>query len=365
VKTKKKKIIAAMSGGVDSSVAAALMKEKGYDVIGVTLKLIDCESFSEKKKSCCGIDDRRQVIEVCKKLEIPHYFLDLREKFEKKVLLKCWENYSSGMTPNPCVLCNRYLKFGELLNFAHSVGADGIVTGHYAKILMSDDGSVLLFRGKDKTKDQSYFLSLVKSKDLSRTFTPLSEYDKVTVREIARKLELPNSEKRESQDVCIGLLGKNFAETLRLKFGKEAKSGFLMDEDGSILGKHNGIHNFTIGQRRGFGVGFGKPIFVTKIIPSKSEVILSFDESKLFSKIFRISQLNWLLADYSQKDSFYAEVQIRYRSKSAKATIKKVDNMEVIVEFNSAQRAITPGQTAVIYDGDCVIGGGIISSVID
>jgi len=358
-----KKIVAAMSGGVDSSVAAALMKEKGYDVIGVTLKLIDCESFSEKKKSCCGIDDRRQVVEVCKKLEIPHYFLDRREKFEKKVLLKCWEDYSSGMTPNPCVLCNRYLKFNELLDYAFSIGAEGIVTGHYAKILISDNGSVLLFRGKDRTKDQSYFLSHVTKKDLAMTFTPLSEYDKVTVRKIAKKLDLPNSEKKESQDVCIGLLGKNFAETLRLKFGGEIKSGFLVNEKGDILGKHHGIHNFTIGQRRGFGIGFGKPVFVTKIIPSTGEVVLSFDESKLFSRKFKVSHLNWLLPEYSHKNSFEAEVQIRYRSKAAKAIIKKVNDQELIIDFDNPQRAITPGQTAAIYNEDCVIAGGIISLI--
>jgi len=356
---KTKKLVAAMSGGVDSSVAAAIMLKQGYDVVGVTLKFIECDGISEKKKSCCGTDDKRQVLGVCEKLGIQHHFLDMRELFEEKVLKICWEEYSRGRTPNPCVLCNRHIKFRALLEYASSIGAEGIVTGHYAKIAATPQG-VELSRGADSIKDQSYFLSLVRREDLSRTFTPLDSMEKSEVRSVARELGLPNAEKKESQDACVGLLGENFAETLRIRFGGEARPGNFIDEHGLKIGEHEGIHNFTIGQRRGFGRGFGKPMFVKGINPETSEVSLGADEKELFSRKLSVSGINWLLGDFSKRLSFEAFVQIRYRSRPAKALVRLIGENNASVEFDEPQRAITPGQTAVLYDGKKVIAGGTI-----
>ncbi len=313
---KTKKLVAAMSGGVDSSVAAAIMLKQGHNVVGVTLKFIECDGISEKKKSCCGSDDRRQVLSVCEKLGIPHYFLDMRELFEEKVLKTCWEEYSRGRTPNPCVLCNRHIKFRALLEYASSIGVEGIVTGHYAKIAKTPQG-IELSRGADSRKDQSYFLSLVRPEDLSRTFTPLDSMEKSEVRSIARELGLPNAEKKESQDACVGLLGENFAETLRIKFSGKSTPGSFIDEHGRKIGEHEGIHNFTVGQRRGFGRGFGRPVFVKSINPDTAEVSLGANEKELFSKELSVSGINWLLEDFRKRESFEALVKIRFRSRPA------------------------------------------------
>lgn len=354
------KLVAAMSGGVDSSVVAALMKEKGYQIIGVTLKLIDCDGISQKKKSCCGLDDRRLVTEVSRKLGIEHYFLDMREIFEEKVLKKCWEEYSAGKTPNPCVFCNRYIKFEALIRYALDIGAGGIITGHYAKIAKTEDGGVSLYRGDDSTKDQSYFLSLVKAEDLALCYTPLASYVKSQVRKIAEQLSLPNAEKKESQDACVGLLGANFAETLRIQFNGKSKLGNIIDENGTILAAHNGIHNFTIGQRRGFGRGFQKPVFVTAIDSESANITISSDQSKLYSSEFYVKDINWLIPSFIKKKSFEAFVQIRYRSKPAEAKVFPQSSTEAKVSFINPQRAITPGQIAAFYDNDKVIGAGVI-----
>ncbi len=348
-----------MSGGVDSSVAAAMLMGEGAEVIGVTLKFFDCDKVSEKKKSCCGTEDRRQVLNVCEHLGIRHYFLDMKDVFSEKVLKKCWEEYASGRTPNPCVLCNRYLKFGSLIEYAKSLGADGIITGHYAKIARNCDGRPTLSRGDDKNKDQSYFLSLVKSDDLEMTFTPLGSMNKKQVRKMASELALPNSEKKESQDACVGLIGENFSETLRRIFGAEAKSGKFLDMEGREIGEHNGIHNFTVGQRRGFGKGFGKPVFVKSINPA-GDVTLTENERDLFSKELVVRGVNWLMPEFSRKKSFIAKTQIRYRHDAAESEVTVLNNESVKVVFLEAQRAVSPGQAAVFYADDTVIGGGII-----
>jgi tRNA-specific 2-thiouridylase len=359
VRERKTKVIAAMSGGVDSSVAAALCIEQGFDVTGVTLKFFDCGNSSEKTKSCCGFDDHRQVVNVCEKLGIPHYLLDAREIFSRMVLKTCWDEYGAGRTPNPCALCNRHIKFSFLIEYAGQIGADGIITGHYAKIAKSDDGKVLLKRANDAAKDQSYFLSFVKAEDLAETYMPLCELDKSVVREKARNLGLSNAEKAESQDACLGYIGEKFAETLRKAFNGTAKPGNFIDDKGNIIGRHDGIHNFTIGQRRGFGRGFGMPVFVKDIDNATGSIVLTSDEKNLFSNSLKVKDINWLLKDFSVMKSFRANVQIRYRHKAVGSEVfisEEGGGGEVF--FDNPQRAVTPGQLAVFYDGDIVIGAG-------
>ena len=351
-----------MSGGVDSSVAAALMLEKGTEVIGVTLKFLSCSDSGKGESPCCGTDDGRDAAKVCEKLGIPHYLLDAAGIFKDKVLEKSWNEYSIGRTPNPCVVCNRFVKFGFLLDYAVKMGASGVASGHHAIIEHKDDGSVLLRRGNDPNKDQSYFLSQVGKEQLEKIYMPVGLMTKKQVREEARRLGLPNSEKAESQDACVAFSGANFAETLRTMFNSVSRSGNFIGEDGEILGTHSGIHNFTIGQRRGFGKGFGRPVFVKEINAQTGDVVLVFDEEKLFRKSLQASGINWLMEEYSAKENFKAKVQIRYRQKAVDAEIipSRSNPTEAEVIFEIPQRAVTLGQAVVFYENDIVIGGGWI-----
>ena len=351
-----------MSGGVDSSVAAALMIEKGAEVIGVTLKFLSCSDSGKGESPCCGTDDGRDAAKVCEKLGIPHYLLDAAEIFKDEVLKKSWNEYSAGRTPNPCVVCNRFVKFGFLVDYALKMGAMGVASGHHAIIEHNDDGSVLLRRGNDPNKDQSYFLSQVTSEQLEKIYMPVGFMTKKQVREEARRLGLPNSEKAESQDACVAFSGANFAETLRIMFNSFSSSGNFVSEDGEVLGTHNGIHNFTIGQRRGFGKGFGKPVFVKEINAQTGDVVLVFDEEKLFKNSLHAYGINWLMEEYSSKEKFKAKVQIRYRQKAVDAEIipSISDAAEAEVIFDIPQRAVTLGQAVVFYENDIVVGGGWI-----
>lgn len=355
-----------MSGGVDSSVAAALMLEKGAEVIGVTLKFLSCSDSDKGESSCCGTDDGRDAAKVCEKLGIPHYLLDAADIFKEKVLEKSWNEYSAGRTPNPCVVCNRFVKFGFLLDYALKMGAMGVASGHHAIIEHNDDGSVLLRRGNDPNKDQSYFLSQVTKEQLEKIYMPVGLMTKSQVREEARRLGLPNSEKAESQDACIALSGANFAETLRTMFNSVSRSGNFIGENGEVIGTHNGIHNFTIGQRRGFGKGFGRPVFVKEINAATGDVILVFDEEKLFRSSLRALGINWLLEGYSSRENFKAKVQIRYRQKPFDAEIipSRSNPLEAEIVFDLPQRAVTLGQAVVFYENDMVIGGGWIGAFI-
>lgn len=355
---KKKKIIAAISGGVDSSVAAAIFVEKGYEVIGVTLKMKSCDENVEKAKSCCGIDDNMQARAAAALLGIPHYFLDVRTDFSDKVLRRAWDEYSSARTPNPCALCNRHLKFGKLIEYARSIGAEGVITGHYSRII-SENGKNVLRRGFDTAKDQSYFLFALTSEQLSMSFMPLGTMTKPEVREYARKISLPNAEKIESQDACFGIKDESFAETLRKLFKSPPIKGYFVDDSGKVLGRHDGLHQFTIGQRKGLGIAMGKPAYISRIDLKTGDITLSTDEQKLLSASLLVSDINW--QQQPSADEFECDVQIRYRSKPARALVSKVpDSASYMVRFASPQRAVTPGQAAVFYDADLLLGGGWI-----
>jgi tRNA-uridine 2-sulfurtransferase len=356
------KIIAALSGGVDSSVAASIYIKKGYEVIGVTLKMKSCDDTKEKTKSCCGLDDNVQVGLVAEKLGIAHYFLDVRKDFKEKILKYSCDEYQAGRTPNPCILCNYYLKFGALLDFAKDIDAIGIITGHYAILRHDNDNNVKLFKGLDDNKNQAYFLSALTQEQLNHSYMPLGELTKIEVRKIAAELKLPNAKKQESQDACFGYKGETFAETLSRTFNSPRISGNIVTEDGKVVGKHNGIYNFTIGQRKGLGVALGKPAYVIKIDASSNTVTISTDSSLLLADKFTAINMNWLDFPYDQLE---CEVQTRYRQTPIKAVVTKINGVQADVKLLTPSRAVTSGQALAVYKGEQLIAGGRIDEIYD
>ena len=361
---KKEKIVVAMSGGVDSSVAASIYTKKNFEVIGVTLKMKSCDDTREKTKSCCGLDDNIQAGLVAEKLGIQHFFLDVRNDFKEKILKYAWNDYHSGKTPNPCILCNLYLKFGALIDFAKEIGAIGVVTGHYA-ILQHTDNNTKLLKGLDDNKDQTYFLSALTQEQLNHSYMPLGKLTKLEVRKIAKELDLPNAKKQESQDACFGYKGETFADTLSRTFDPgrnlEQDSGNIITEDGKIVAKHNGIHNFTIGQRKGLGVALGKPAYVTKIDQKSNTITISTNSSLLLADRFTAIKMNWLDFPY---DQFECEVQTRYRQTPIRAIVTKTNDFQAEVKLLTPARAITRGQALAVYKGEQLIAGGWIDTLI-
>ena len=359
---KKSKIfVAAMSGGVDSSVAAYLLVNQGCKVIGVTLKMKNCDDTKEKTKACCGLDDNIQVRLVAEKLGISHYFLDVRPEFKEKILKYAMSEYACGRTPNPCVYCNFYLKFGALMAYAKEIGAEGIITGHYAIINRDVPDNARMFKGIDDTKNQTYFLSYLTQEQLNFSYMPLGELTKKEVRQIAGRLDLPNAKKAESQDACFGYKGETFAQTLSRTFEYIPKHGNITNEKGTVLGKHNGIHNFTLGQRKGLGIALGAPAFVVKINPNTNEVTVSTDEKMLLTKTFTATGMNWLDFPYEQ---FECEIQTRYRQTPQKAIVYKKENSTALAELVEPLRAVTPGQALAVYNGNQLIAGGWIDKLL-
>jgi len=342
------RVVVGMSGGVDSSSAAAILKNKGYEVIGLTMKLW------EDGSRCCSIEDVYDAKRVAAQLGIPHYVVNLKEDFEKKVVNYFIKEYLSGRTPNPCVVCNSKIKFGSFLQKAMEIDAKFVATGHYAKVEHKDGSKrYILKRGKDSDKDQSYFLAMLTQESLSKTILPLSNYMKDEAREIASQMELKVANKEESQEVCFVPDG-NYANFISRR--ANFQEGDIVDKDGNILGKHDGIVNYTIGQRRGIGKPRDKPFYVTKIDANANTIAVG-DEEDLYSKHLIARDLNWI--GIKKLDS-EMEVQVRIRHKHVPATavIYPRDGGEVLVEFKKPQRAITPGQLAVFYSGDIVIGSG-------
>ena len=357
---KSKTFVAAMSGGVDSSVAVSIFINQGHKVIGVTLKMKNCDDTKEKTKACYGLDDNIHVRLVAEKLGIPHYFMDVRPEFKEKILKYCMSEYACGRTPNPCIYCNFYLKFGALMKYAQEIGAEGIITGHYAIIDRNIPDKVRIFKGIDDTKNQTYFLCYLTQEQLNFSYMSLGELTKKEVRQMAEKLNLPNAKKAESQDACFGYKGETFAQTLSRTFENTLKPGNIINEKGKVLGKHNGIHNFTFGQRKGLGIALGAPAFVVKINQNTNEVTVSTDKKLLLTKTFTAINMNWLDFPYEQ---FACEIQTRYRQTPQKAVIYKKENSTALVELTEPLRAITPGQALAVYNGNQLIAGGWIDSL--
>lgn len=352
-----------MSGGVDSSVAAAICQQQGYEVIGATLNMRSPDPAFNANQGCCGSDDKLAATGVAEALGIPHCFLDLYPEFEQQILLPCWQEYVCGRTPNPCVLCNPVLKFGMLLKYADEQGAIGVATGHYARIIRSD-GIVKLRRGEDMSRDQSYFMYRLSQDQVSRVYLPLGEMTKPEVREMARKIGLKNAEKKDSQDACFNFPGETFPEILQRLFKGKSKAGRFIGPDGKEVGSHDGVHVYTIGQRKGLNVALGKPAYVKSIDQETGDVFLATDQTELERESFTVDTINWQCGEPPELP-LHCNIQIRYRSRAIGGTVKEgAKPGELLVVLDKPQRAVTPGQSAVFYNDDIVIGGGLIRDIV-
>jgi tRNA-specific 2-thiouridylase len=350
--TNKKKIVVAMSGGVDSSVAASLLVEQGYDVHGVSLRMWE-ENLGPRVCS-----DHRGAAEVASVLGIPHTLLDLRGQFAAKVVKPFARDYLHGRTPNPCIACNRDFKLGTLLDWACEQGAEFVATGHYARITHQDDCHPALFRGADRVKDQAYFLFALSRKQLARVLFPLGEMHKTEVRERARYLKLPAAERPDSQDICFG----DYKELVASYAEKdELCGGDVINRTGKVLGRHRGIHSVTIGQRRGLGIAAAEPLYVLEIDEQTRRVVVGKKE-ELRCRGLLATGVNWL--NLPEQSDFTAEVQIRYRAPAVSCTVRSGAHGYCEVEFHEAVQGVTPGQAAVFYRGDQVLGGGWIERAL-
>ncbi len=339
------KALIAMSGGVDSSVAAYLAKTEGFNCIGATMQLLD-----GAEKSTFDAE------KICEKLNIPFYSFDMRKEFKALVIDEFIRAFENGETPNPCVLCNKALKFGLLAQKAKELGCEFIVTGHYAKIEY-DNGQYFLAKSENKAKDQSYFLYSLSSDILQHIKFPLSKYSKEEIRKIADNLGFATANKKDSQDICFVPDG-DYAKIIKEITGKTYKSGDFVDLDGKILGKHQGIINYTIGQRKGLGIAFGKPMYVCQKDCESNKVTLC-EDAMLYKNELTAKNFNWLIKS-DLTDGLKCKARIRYRHEEQSATVFESQD-GVLVKFDQPQRAITPGQSVVLYDGGRVLGGGIIA----
>lgn len=361
--TGKKKVMIGMSGGVDSSVAAALLIEQGYEVVGVTLKLWagdESDGFEYAKDStCCSLDDINDARMVCYKIGIPHYVLNFKDVFKSTVVDYFVEEYKSGKTPNPCIACNKFIKMGGMLEKAVAMGFDYIATGHYSRILFNSKSCRYeLHKGASIEKDQSYVLYNFTQYQLAHTLMPLGEYTKEQTREIARKYSFGVANKPDSQEICF-VPDQDYATFMEQYTGEKSIPGNFVDKTENVLGQHKGITHFTVGQRKGLGIAFGERMFVTGINPANNEVVLGKEE-EIFRNTLIAGNLNYIEIP-ELKEPMEIEAKIRYSAKAEMATIEPLENNTVKIVFRNPVRAITPGQAVVFYKENSVIGGGTIA----
>lgn len=351
------KALIAMSGGVDSSVAAKLMVEQGFTCIGCTMKLYENEDAGVcNSRTCCSLDDVEDARSVAYKLGMPYYVFNFKTDFREKVIRKFVTSYENGITPNPCIDCNRYMKFEKLYERAKILDCDYVVTGHYARIEKSN-GKYLLKKALDETKDQSYVLYSMTQEQLAHSLFPLGNLKKTETRKLAEEKGFVNADKPDSQDICFVPDG-DYAKIVELHTGHPSILGDFVDKTGNILGKHKGIIHYTIGQRKGLGLSFSEPLYVCEICPVQNRVVLGTKE-ELFREELYAGEFNWI-SGKTLKESFRCKAKIRYRQKEQWAVVTPLENGEVKIKFDEKQRAITPGQAVVLYDGEVVLGGGVI-----
>ncbi len=354
-----KKAIIAMSGGVDSSVAALLTKEQGLECMGITMRLYSNEDvFIDTSKTCCSLDDVEDARGVANRLDIPYYVFNFSDAFNEQVIDRFVNAYENGFTPNPCIDCNRYIKWKKLFQRMKELDYDYVVTGHYARIdYDSESGMYLLKKGVDESKDQSYVLYNMTQEQLSHTLLPIGALSKPEVREIAEENGFINAEKPDSQDICF-IPDGDYAEFIEKRTGKTYEKGNFVDKDGNILGEHKGLIRYTIGQRKGLGLALKKPGYVCRKCYDTNTVIIG-DNEDLFTKRLIADDFNWILGE--PENAIKIKAKTRYKHKEQPATATPLGNGKVEVVFDEPQRAITEGQAVVLYDGDTVLGGGTIT----
>lgn len=356
----KAKVVVGMSGGVDSSVAAWLLKEQGYDVIGVTMQIWQDEDnvTQEENGGCCGlsaVDDARRV---AWDLGIPYYVMNFKEEFKSQVIDYFVEEYQRGRTPNPCIACNRYVKWESLLKRSLDIGADYIATGHYAQIDRLPNGRYALKKSVTAAKDQTYALYNLTQDQLACTLMPVGAYSKDQIRAIADQINLNVAHKPDSQEICF-IPDHDYAGFIEENAGERAPEGNFVDLDGQVIGRHKGITHYTVGQRKGLNLSLGYPVFVVEIRPETNEVVIGTGED-VYSDTLRAGHLNWMAVDGLHGEEMEVMAKIRYSHKGAPCTIKEVEDGVVECRFEEPQRAITPGQAVVFYQGEYVVGGGTI-----
>ncbi len=356
----KGKVMLGMSGGVDSSAAAAVLLEQGYDVVGVTLQIWPDQGEERQKTEggCCSlsaVDDARRVAD---RLGIPYYVLNFKDIFQQKVINYFNHEYIMGRTPNPCIACNRFVKFEAMLQKAISMEMDYVATGHYARIAYDQaSGRYLLKKSVTSAKDQTYALYTMTQEQLARTLFPIGDFTKDKVRELAKNIGLSVATKPDSQEICF-VEDNDYGRYISENTDADIKPGCFVDRDGKKLGMHKGIIHYTVGQRKGLGIAFGKPMFVVAINPQDNTVVLG-DEREVFSPELTASDVNYISIS-ELKDEMRVSAKIRYSAREAAAVIRPLQDGRVSVLFDEPQRAITPGQSVVFYDGDVIVGGGII-----